>query len=120
MPASLRCLVPLLLLWLGSSLLLAAVDPPAKGATEMGVLPKGANGKALNLDFETGDLQDWTAEGAAFAGVGRPGGWAGGPFFSPFSLMVPPFSLPYPPSCLLRPVHAWSGMCGMSLVWLHE
>ena len=68
MPASLRCLVPLLLLWLGSSLLLAAVDPPAKGATEMGVLPKGANGKALNLDFETGDLQDWTAEGAAFAG----------------------------------------------------
>jgi hypothetical protein len=35
---------------------------------EVGVLPKGANGKPLNLDFETGTLQDWRAEGTAFAG----------------------------------------------------
>jgi putative membrane-bound dehydrogenase-like protein len=33
-----------------------------------GVLPVGANGKPLNLDFETGTLQDWHAEGDAFAG----------------------------------------------------
>jgi putative membrane-bound dehydrogenase-like protein len=33
-----------------------------------GVLPIGADGKPLNLDFETGTLKDWTAEGDAFAG----------------------------------------------------
>ena len=31
-----------------------------------GVLPLGADGKPLNLDFETGTLKDWTAEGEAF------------------------------------------------------
>ena len=31
-----------------------------------GVLPVGADGRALNLDFETGNLKDWTAEGEAF------------------------------------------------------
>src|SRR5262249_8626766 len=35
-----------------------------------GVLPIGPDGRPLNLDFETGTLQDWTAEGAAF--VGQP------------------------------------------------
>ncbi|MBM4068130.1 MAG: DUF1080 domain-containing protein [Planctomycetes bacterium] len=30
------------------------------------VLPVGADGKPLNLDFETGTLKDWTAEGDAF------------------------------------------------------
>lgn len=34
--------------------------PPA------GVLPVGKDGKPLNLDFETGDLRDWTLEGEAF------------------------------------------------------
>ena len=33
-----------------------------------GVLPADANGKRLNLDFETGTLADWQAEGEAFAG----------------------------------------------------
>src|SRR3954468_10773858 len=33
-----------------------------------GVLPKAADGRSLNLDFETGDLRDWTAEGDAFKG----------------------------------------------------
>ncbi len=33
-----------------------------------GVLPVGADGKPLNLDFETGTLKDWTAEGNAFKG----------------------------------------------------
>jgi CHAT domain-containing protein/tetratricopeptide (TPR) repeat protein len=31
-----------------------------------GILPKGRDGKTLNLDFETGTLQDWTVEGDAF------------------------------------------------------
>ena len=31
-----------------------------------GVLPKGKDGKPLNLDFETGTLADWTAKGKAF------------------------------------------------------
>jgi putative membrane-bound dehydrogenase-like protein len=33
-----------------------------------GELPTGADGKPLNLDFETGTLKDWVAEGEAFKG----------------------------------------------------
>jgi putative membrane-bound dehydrogenase-like protein len=33
-----------------------------------GVLPVGADGRPLNLDFETGTLKDWKAEGEAFKG----------------------------------------------------
>src|SRR5271154_6230535 len=40
---------------------------PTKTPAE-GVLPVGADGKPLNLDFETGTLKDWTAEGEAFKG----------------------------------------------------
>ncbi|MEM7307439.1 MAG: PVC-type heme-binding CxxCH protein, partial [Planctomycetota bacterium] len=36
--------------------------------SEGGVLPRGADGAALNLDLESGDLSDWTATGEAFAG----------------------------------------------------
>src|SRR5690348_8616061 len=32
-----------------------------------GILPSGKDGRPLNLDFETGTLQDWTATGSAFA-----------------------------------------------------
>src|SRR5262249_53788128 len=39
-----------------------AEEPPG------GVFPLGANAKPLNLDFETGTLKDWTAEGDAFKG----------------------------------------------------
>src|SRR5260370_12967793 len=46
---------------------LAATAQQPKTPLE-GVLPVGADGKALNLDFETGTLKDWTAEGEAFAG----------------------------------------------------
>lgn len=35
-----------------------------------GVLPTGADGRPLNLDFEKGTLEDWVAEGEAF--VGQP------------------------------------------------
>jgi putative membrane-bound dehydrogenase-like protein len=56
---------PLLL----SVALLAPAQPPAQpNANDVGVLPVGADGKPLNLDFETGTLKDWTAEGEAFKG----------------------------------------------------
>src|SRR5262249_50732376 len=42
-------------------------DEPKPTPTQ-GVLPVGADGKPLNLDFETGTLMDWTAEGDAFQG----------------------------------------------------
>ena len=37
-------------------------------SADEGVRPVGADGKPLNLDFETGTLKDWTAEGEAFRG----------------------------------------------------
>ncbi|MEY2410373.1 MAG: hypothetical protein QOF48_3043, partial [Verrucomicrobiota bacterium] len=52
--------LPVLALLLGA-LPLAAADPA-------GIRPVGADGKPLNLDFETGDLRDWTATGEAFKG----------------------------------------------------
>jgi putative membrane-bound dehydrogenase-like protein len=51
-------------LLLSLALAVTAADP-AKTPPE-GVLPVGADGKPLNLDFETGTLKDWTAEGDAF------------------------------------------------------
>lgn len=55
-------------------ILVLALLPLAAPAQEKmppeGVVPKGKDGKPLNLDFETGDLRDWTAEGEAF--VGQP------------------------------------------------
>src|SRR6185369_14281655 len=48
--------------------LLAPTQPPKADPNDVGVLPVGADGKPLNLDFETGDLKDWTAEGDAFKG----------------------------------------------------
>ncbi len=57
---------------LSSCLLLATVssayaDEDSKPVVSQGVLPTGADGKPLNLDFETGTLRDWTATGEAFA-----------------------------------------------------
>src|SRR5438552_9618176 len=43
-------------------------DPKPASTPAEGVLPVGADGKPLNLDFETGTLKDWTATGDAFAG----------------------------------------------------
>jgi putative membrane-bound dehydrogenase-like protein len=58
-----------LLLALPLVLPLFAADPPKPAKTPPeGVLPLGADGKPLNLDFETGTLKDWTAEGDAFKG----------------------------------------------------
>ncbi|HQU43246.1 MAG TPA: hypothetical protein PK867_10565 [Pirellulales bacterium] len=56
------------------ALIVAAVFLVSAGAAAEpdrgGVLPLGADGKPLNLDFETGTLRDWKAEGEAF--VGQP------------------------------------------------
>jgi putative membrane-bound dehydrogenase-like protein len=52
----------ILLFLLGSAFLADTREPPE------GVLPVGADGKPLNLDFETGTLKDWTAEGDTFKG----------------------------------------------------
>ena len=43
----------------------AAADNPLLPGN--GVLPADRHGKALNLDFETGDLRDWVANSIAFA-----------------------------------------------------
>src|SRR5262245_55008090 len=48
-------------------LLTLACGLPFAGAQE-GTLPVGEDGKALNTDFETGDLRDWSASGRAFEG----------------------------------------------------
>lgn len=48
-----------------SLVLVAPAQPPAN---DPGVLPVGADGKPLNLDFETGTLKDWTLAGDAFKG----------------------------------------------------
>ena len=48
----------------------AQPKPYTPPALPKGVLPKGENGQALNLDFEKGTLADWTAKGKAF--VGQP------------------------------------------------
>jgi putative membrane-bound dehydrogenase-like protein len=48
-----------------ASLLLFAVPALTQ---DTGVLPVGADGKPLNLDFETGTLKDWIADGKAFEG----------------------------------------------------
>ncbi|AMV28529.1 hypothetical protein VT84_29255 [Gemmata sp. SH-PL17] len=50
------------------SLALLAPAQPKPDPNDIGVLPVSTDGKALNLDFETGDLKDWTAEGEAFKG----------------------------------------------------
>jgi putative membrane-bound dehydrogenase-like protein len=48
--------------------LLFAAVPALAAEPREGVRPVGADGKPLNLDFETGDLRDWTATGDAFKG----------------------------------------------------
>jgi putative membrane-bound dehydrogenase-like protein len=47
---------------------MTAAEPQRPAPAVEGVLPVGNDGKPLNLDFETGTLKDWTAEGDAFKG----------------------------------------------------
>lgn len=53
---------------MNSLLLSLALFTPAQPKADPGVLPVGADGKPLNLDFETGTLKDWTLDGDAFKG----------------------------------------------------
>src|SRR5260370_32603446 len=39
---------------------------PLLASPSEGILPSDKDGRPLNLDFETGTLQDWTATGSAF------------------------------------------------------
>jgi putative membrane-bound dehydrogenase-like protein len=43
-------------------------DTPQGEPVKAGTVPTDAQGRRLNLDFETGTLADWTAEGDAFRG----------------------------------------------------
>src|SRR5579875_3630143 len=45
-----------------------AADEKTRANPKEGVRPVGADGKPLNLDFETGTLKDWKVEGEAFRG----------------------------------------------------
>lgn len=47
---------------------LERVDEKQPEDPVLGELPRGANSKELNLDFEEGNLNDWTATGDAFQG----------------------------------------------------
>src|SRR6201997_5093990 len=63
-----RIICPIGLISLICSLQLPCIALAADSTPPEGVLPLGADGKPLNLDFETGTLKDWTAEGDAFDG----------------------------------------------------
>ncbi len=49
-------------------LLILLAVPLAAAAAPEGTLPVDKTGRALNFDFETGDLRDWTVSGDAFSG----------------------------------------------------
>src|SRR6516164_1254064 len=62
------CLTTAALFALAVVPVLAASRSAKDSEPAAGVLPRGADGKPLNLDFETGTLKDWVAEGSAFTG----------------------------------------------------
>ncbi|MBI3865402.1 MAG: DUF1080 domain-containing protein [Planctomycetia bacterium] len=63
-----RAVLSLAILTLGLVVHVAFGQEKDPAAPAQGILPKGSGGRTLNLDFEAGDLRDWTAEGAAFEG----------------------------------------------------
>ena len=63
-----RTLLPLRYSLFLFALVLAAAPAPLAADESGGVVPTAADGRPLNLGFETGTLDDWTAEGEAFAG----------------------------------------------------
>jgi hypothetical protein len=70
MPLRSLTLLLVVLCVLASASAQKAVPPPriVPSALPKGTLPVGRDGKPLNLDFETGDLRDWVADGDAFTG----------------------------------------------------
>ncbi|MCA8996426.1 MAG: hypothetical protein KDA80_05570 [Planctomycetaceae bacterium] len=63
--SSLQRLLTVLIVLAGVSPLLAA-DTTNEPLNSKGSLPKTTDGRALNLNFEKGDLSDWTATGNAW------------------------------------------------------
>jgi putative membrane-bound dehydrogenase-like protein len=63
-----RSLSGRVLIVIGSLLSAIAAEPKSPPTPPEGSRPTGTDGKPLNLDFETGTLRDWTAEGDAFRG----------------------------------------------------
>ncbi len=61
---SLSILLLVLASWNGP----APAEAPNGEPVEAGRVPTDASGRPLNLDFETGTLADWTAEGDGFRG----------------------------------------------------
>jgi len=55
-------------LWLVSATPVARAAAPEPKQSAAGTRPTDRSGRPLNLDFEAGDLRDWTAEGEAFQG----------------------------------------------------
>ncbi len=54
------------LLGIGAVAPVWAADTTNEPTSGPGIVPVGEDGKPLNLNFETGDLKDWTATGKAF------------------------------------------------------
>ncbi|GIW84318.1 MAG: hypothetical protein KatS3mg106_831 [Gemmataceae bacterium] len=56
--------------WILSLALLAPAQSSdgSPGNNEVGHLPRAADGRPLNLDFETGDLRDWIGRRRGFPG----------------------------------------------------
>ncbi|MCP3915419.1 MAG: DUF1080 domain-containing protein [bacterium] len=52
----------------GHFVLLQDAETAAPDGPQGGMRPKDGDGRSLNLGFETGDLTDWTFDGAAFEG----------------------------------------------------
>src|SRR5262249_20649664 len=67
-PRRLACLALILLMDPRSAAPAPAPEKLPGAGQARGITPPDAQGKPLNLDFETGTLKDWTAEGDAFAG----------------------------------------------------
>ena len=53
---------------MGIFLHLQKEGPATEEPDDDGLRARGADGRVLNLDFESGDLRDWSAEGNAFEG----------------------------------------------------
>jgi len=53
-------------MWWGGVTPTSAGDGTNEPTRGPGIVPVGEDGKPLNLNFESGDLQDWTATGTAF------------------------------------------------------
>ncbi|MBL9125748.1 MAG: DUF1080 domain-containing protein [Planctomycetaceae bacterium] len=63
----LQCLAACLVVWGAIETQAARGADGAAATSPPGIVPTGVDGKPLHLDFESGDLTGWVAEGEAFA-----------------------------------------------------